>query len=113
MVRCYCCAILCVLILMISSCGYSMNSLPEGELLETYYSPNEQYVLRIYLVDGGATVDYAIRGELTDTDTGEIKNIYWNYHENEATVIWQDDYTVIINDHTLNLPNDVYDFRAH
>ena len=103
------CLITCLLITVLSSCG--LNNLPEGELQNVYTSADNKYEISIYLVNGGATVDYAIRGELKDLDTGKTKNIYWNYHEDKADVVWIDKNTVSINNHILCLPDDTYDFR--
>ena len=89
----------------------SMDTLPVGDFLKSSSSPDEHYTVNIYLVNGGATVDFAIRGELVDNVTGKIKNIYWNYHESDATISWQDNDTVVINGHVLNIPYDRYDFR--
>ena len=95
---------------VLTSCR--MDNLPKGELQATYTSDDGKYEIAIFLCNGGATVDYSIRGELRDLETGDAKNIYWNYHESEATVDWEDNDTVIINGHKLNLPDDTYDFRT-
>lgn len=110
-------ALLLVFLLFFTSCAAPLPSrngivgLPKGELLAEYASPNEAYTLNVYLCDGGATVDYSIRGELLTRETGLRKNIYWNYHESDAVVQWTDDDTVTINGHTLNVHEDTYDFR--
>ncbi len=85
--------------------------LPKGDFLASYESANGEYTINIYLCDGGATTDYSIRGELLTKETGHRKNVYWNYHESDAVVQWMDDETVVINDRTLNIHTDVYDFR--
>lgn len=107
----YLCIVLCAFMIFFSSCR--MDNLPKGELQATHISDDGKYEVAIFLCNGGATVDYSIRGELRDLETGETKNIYWNYHEDEATVEWVDNDTVIINGHPLNLPDDTYDFRDH
>lgn len=101
--------ILLCLILPFIICSCSMNSLPEGSLLASYPSPDDSYVLNIYLVNGGATTDYAIRGELKYGESS--KNIYWDYHIDHADVAWIDTQTVCINGHVLNVRKDIYDFR--
>ena len=93
-----------------SSCG-AMKNLPEGTFVESYDSPNSNYTINIYLCNGGATTDFAIRGELIDNLNEEEKNIYWGYHEDEADVNWIDEENVVINGRTLNVLKDVYDFR--
>lgn len=91
---------------------YEMNGLPKGEYLTEKTSPDGAYTLKAYRTNGGATVSYAIRGELVfNKRKGKAKNIYWNYREDTANIIWTDNNTVVINGHTLNVPNDKFDFR--
>ena len=90
----------------------NLNSLPEGELVNSYYSPEKSNKINIYLCNGGATTDFAIRGELEKSD-GEKKNIYWQYHCNSADVEWISEETVIINGQKLNIYTDVYDYRQY
>ena len=98
------------LLLSLTSCG-EMTNLPKGELVKSYESPNSNFTINIYLCNGGATTDFAIRGELVDHHTTNTKNIYWGYHEEKADVNWIDKETVVINDRTLNVLKDTYDFR--
>ncbi|MCP8968428.1 DUF5412 family protein [Ectobacillus ponti] len=92
---------------------YSMYRLPTGEKIAEVKSPDGTYTLRAYLSNGGATTSYAIRGELVWNNRTyfKTKNVYWNYREENATIVWQDKDTVAINGHTLDMPNEVYDFR--
>lgn len=87
------------------------SDLPQGEFLSEYSSQNDTYTIKIYRCNGGATVDFAIRGELIINKTGVKEDIYWDYHVNNATVTWEDDDTVKINGKLINLPNGKYDFR--
>ena len=107
--------LLIVILFMCAKCTYdvffSLNALPEGELMNSSVSPNGTYEIKIYLCNGGATVDYAIRGELVYEN--EAKNIYWAYHEQDAEVEWLDNYTVKINDIILDVRYDKYDYRKH
>lgn len=92
----------------------SMESLPKGEFLGEESSPYGKFTLKAYVINGGATTSYAVRGELVFNEkNGKTKNIYWNYREGEAEISWVDNDTVIINNHTLNVPNEKYDFRSH
>lgn len=92
----------------------SMESLPKGEFLTEESSPDGKYTLKAYVTNGGATTSYAIRGELVFNEkSGETKNIYWNYREEDAEISWFDNDTVIINNRTLNVPKEKYDFRYH
>ncbi|WP_243524849.1 DUF5412 family protein [Bacillus pseudomycoides] len=67
---------------------------------------------RVYVTNGGATTSYAVRGELVcNEQNNKTKNIYWNNRENTANITWNDNDTVIINGHKLDVPNDKFDFR--
>lgn len=92
----------------------SIESLPKGEFLTEESSPDGKYTLKAYVTNGGATTSYAIRGELVFNEkSGKPKNIYWNYREEDAEISWLDNDTVIINNRTLNVPKEKYDFRYH
>ncbi|MBD7969349.1 DUF5412 domain-containing protein [Paenibacillus sp. Sa2BVA9] len=92
---------------------FDTNRLPKGEYLTEVTSPDGAYTLKAYRVNGGATTSFAIRGELVTNDQkGKSKTIYWNDHEDNATVKWIDSDTVHINGHTLNMPNEKFDFRT-
>lgn len=91
---------------------FDMNRLPTGEYLTEETSPDGKYTLKAYINDRGATTSYSIRGELVfNNQNGKTKNIYWNHHEDTANIEWIDNDTVIINGHSLNVPNEKFDFR--
>lgn len=91
---------------------FDMNRLPTGEYLTEETSPNGEYTLKAYVTNGGATTSYSVRGELVFNEKfNKTKNIYWNYREDTANIIWEDNNTVVINGHTLDVPNDKFDFR--
>ncbi len=91
---------------------FDMNRLPTGEYLTEETSPDNNYTLKVYLVNEGATTDFVIRGELIfNNRNNKSKNIYWNYHEETADIKWLDNKTVVINGHTLQVPKDTFDFR--
>jgi len=91
---------------------FDMNRLPKGDYLTEETSPKGVYTLKAYVNSGGATTSYTIRGELVfNKRNNKTKNIYWNYRENNADINWIDNDTVVINGHTLNVPNDKFDFR--
>ena len=90
----------------------SMESLPKGEFLTEESSPDGKYTLKAYVTNEGATTSYAIRGELVFNEKkGKTQNIYWNYREDTAEISWVDDDTVTINNRTLDIPKEKYDFR--
>lgn len=89
-----------------------ISKLPKGTFLTESTSEDGAYTIKTYLCGGGATTDFAIRGELiTNNKISTSKNIYWEYHVSSTDILWQDNDTVIINNKTLNLPNDKYDWR--
>ena len=91
---------------------FDMNRLPKGDYLNEKLSPDGHYTLKAYLTNGGATTSYAVRAELIFNEGNKkAKNIYWNAREDTANIIWIDNDTVEINGHSLDVPNDKYDFR--
>lgn len=91
---------------------FDMNRLPTGDYLTEETSPDGAYTLKAYLTNEGATTSYAIRGELVHNNrNNKTKNIYWNFREGTAEIKWIDNDTVAINGHTLNVPEDKFDFR--
>lgn len=91
---------------------YSMQNLPKGKFLCDSTSPDGKYLIKAYLSEGSATVNFAVRCELVTKDK-KVRNIYWQYREEKAAISWKDNNTVIINDKTIELPNGIYDWRNH
>ena len=92
--------------------GVSMSTLPNGELIAEVSSPDGEYSIKAYRINGGATTSFWIRGELNFNRTKRRpRNIYWNYREDHAAIEWSDTDTVIINGHQLNVLKDNYDYR--
>ena len=88
-----------------------MNTLPTGEYLTEETSPDGTYTLKAYVSVTSLSSD-AVRGELVfNKRNGKTKNIYWNYRESTAKIEWLDNKTVVINGHTLEVPNGKYDWR--
>ncbi|GMR68097.1 DUF5412 domain-containing protein [Bacillus sp. MN7755] len=92
---------------------FSMDRLPTGEKIPEKQSPDGTYTFKAYITNGGATTSFAVRGELVFNHRKyfKTKNVYWNYREDTAKIVWKDNDTVIINGHTLNVPEETYDFR--
>ncbi|PED36091.1 DUF5412 domain-containing protein [Bacillus cereus] len=92
---------------------FSMDRLPTGEKIAEKQSPDGTYTFKAYITNGGATTSFAVRGELVFNHRKyfKTKNVYWNYREDTAKIVWKDNDTVIINGHTLNVPEETYDFR--
>lgn len=92
---------------------FDMKSLPTGEYLTEETSPDGSYTLKAYVSSTSLSAD-AVRGELVfNKRNGKTKNIYWNYRESTANIEWLDNQTVSINGHTLEVPNEKFDFRNH
>lgn len=90
---------------------FDMNRLPTGEYLTEETSPDGTYTIKTYVSVTSLSSD-AVRGELVFNErNGKTKNIYWNYRESTAKIEWLDNQTVVINGHTLEVPNGKYDWR--
>nr|WP_236597291.1 DUF5412 domain-containing protein [Peribacillus psychrosaccharolyticus] len=90
---------------------FDMNRLPTGEYLTDETSADGKYTVKTYVTNGGATTAYAVRGELVFNNSNKkTKTIYWNYREEAANISWTDNDTVEINGHSLDVPNDKFDF---
>ncbi|MBK3496438.1 DUF5412 domain-containing protein [Viridibacillus sp. YIM B01967] len=91
---------------------YDMERLPTGEFFTEETSPDGKYTIKAYVTNGGATTSYTVRGELVfNEQNNRTKNIYWNDGEDTVNISWSDNDTVIINGHTLDVPNEKFDFR--
>lgn len=102
-----------ILTIVISLCGCNMNDLPKGEFMDSFKSPDSTYTVNSYLCSGNATTDFSVRCEVVKNKTGETRNIYWDYHQEEANVKWLDDENVEINNHKINVINESYDWRDY
>ena len=106
------CVIVACLLLSFSACGMiGMKNLPEGEWMDSVTSPDGTYQIRAYLVNGGATVAWAVRCEVVTISTGKARNLYWEYRCNTAEIRWVDEVTVEINGIQLDVRKDSYDWR--
>ena len=79
------------------------------ELLGETVSSDGKYKVEAYLINGGATVDWSVKCYLREGESK--KEIYRDYHINEANMIWIDNDTISINNHNIDLPNGKYNFR--
>lgn len=90
----------------------SMSKLSKGEFLNEATSEDGAYTIKTYLCNGGLTTDFSVRGEVINNNSNKkSKNIYWDYHVNSSNIAWEDNDTVIINSHKIELPNGKYDWR--
>lgn len=86
---------------------YTIEDLPEGNLVETIASPDGENEVSVYLIDNA--LGTAIRCEL-DGKEGS-RNIYWVTGINKADVKWKDNDRVTINGVTLDIADGSYDSR--
>ena len=107
--------LLMVFAFTVASCGNKsdepLQNIKGQEQIAESASPDKKYIITAYKNNGGATVDWSVLCTLTDNKTKETKNIYWQYKEDDATIQWIDNDTVKINDVTLDLPDETYDWR--
>jgi hypothetical protein len=108
----FCLCVVAFVIYAVYWAFYDMNRLQKGEFLTEESSPDGKYTLRAYVTNGGATTAYAVRGELVYNEKeGKMRNIYWNYLEETAVITWTDEDTVVINEVSLDVPDEEFDFR--
>ena len=71
-------------------------------------SPTGKYTVHAYLCNGGATTDWLIECFVVNNENGTERQIYHQYHENEAKIEWVSDDEVEINGIKLNVETDFY-----
>lgn len=91
----------------------SIDGIKGEEFIGKKKSPDGRYEVEAFRNNGGATTDYAILVVLSDLEKGAKKNIFWDYHCDEAEMKWHSNDTVEINGIFLKVPNDVYDYRKN
>ena len=104
-------AVACLLAYAINWAFFDIQRIDGQQQLSQSTSPDGSYTVTAYLNNGGATTDYAVLCSVKNNDTGEERNIYWNYHCDSAHIAWLDDTTVTINGVVLDVENDTYDWR--
>lgn len=105
-----------VLLVIFSFCAirwafFDIQRIDGQELISQSVSPDGEYTVFAYLNNGGATTDYAVLCSVKNNNTKKEKNIYWNYHCQDAEIKWSDEDTVIINGIELDVDKDIYDYR--
>ena len=111
-------AISIVLVLIITMLGsgiywafYDIQRLEGQQIIQEVSSPNGTYTVTAYLNNGGATTDYAVLCSVKTNGRTNERNIYWQYHCEDASIVWMDEQTVRINGVDLNDKRDTYDYR--
>jgi len=91
---------------------FSLNSVPQGELIRSIQSPNKRYVINTYIHHGDSLSADSVRGELVEFKTQKKKTIYWNYPDKDPYVKWLNNSEILIGNQTLNvLKGQTYDWR--
>ncbi len=90
---------------------YDIQRIEGQEIIGEVSSPEGTYTVTAYLNNGGATTGYAVLCSVKTNGQNKEKNIYWQYHCEEADIVWVDEYTVQINGVELNVEKDTYDYR--
>lgn len=90
---------------------YDIQRIKGQQFLKESTSTNGTYTVTAYLNNGGATTDFAVLGTLKNNKNGKTKNIYWQYHCENADMEWLNDEIIKINNVELNVKIEVYDYR--
>lgn len=103
------------LLIAVAICGaiYALSNIiaHSEDLISISESASGKYKVESYLINGGATTDYAVRSYLIVDGKKRKRVIYNDYHINDASIAWIDNDTININGHIIALPNGKYDFR--
>ena len=110
-VCCLASLLILVSIFMVHYLFYDINRIKGEELISSSTSPTGEYELSVYRNNGGATTGYAVLCTAREVSTDKERNIYWQYRIEDATVEWESDYIVVINNIRLDVRKDAYDYR--
>ena len=91
---------------------FTIKGIKGEELLTSKTSPDGKYEVRAYLNNGGASADYAVLAVLIDKQNKTEKNIFWDSPCEEAKMQWISNDMLTINDISLHIPDETYDFRG-
>ncbi|MBQ3154399.1 MAG: hypothetical protein IJB88_04125, partial [Clostridia bacterium] len=87
-----------------------MEELPEGIKIIDADSNDGVYRATLYMVRDGDAKYY--RAAVTTLATGETKNVYFDNYTNESTIEWMNNTTLKINGISIDVTDEVYDFRT-
>lgn len=94
--------LLCMALFLAIMLTLFASFLGANEHIETVRSPNGHYTIDFYRYDAGATGSFGVRGEIN----GPLwlkKRIYYQDSIEQVKVEWENNSTVSINNHILNL----------
>ena len=90
----------------------SMSNLPHGEFILESMSPNGTHTINAYLIYP-ALSSPSVRCEVIGNGTNKTRNIYWQYLEGWADILWETDEVVFINGIRLDVRKDKYNSRRY
>lgn len=102
-----------IIIVIIYNWIYNIESVSNGEYLDSLNSFDGIYTLKAYFIDGGSLSGDEIRVELVNNKNYKKKNIYLDYPKSTVNMKWIDENTVDINGKILNINDDTYDWRKN
>lgn len=108
-------ALLLIVSLALAACSTPiaespMEELPEGIKIIDADSNDGTYRATLYMIPDGDTKYY--RAAVTTLATGETKNVYFDNYTSESTIEWTDNTTLKINGISIDVTDEVYDFRT-
>lgn len=108
-------ALLLIVSLALAACStpiaeLPMEELPEGIKIIDADSNDGVYRATLYMVRDGDAKYY--RAAVTTLATGETKNVYFDNYTNESTIEWMDNTTLKVNGISIDITDEVYDFRT-
>lgn len=91
-----------LILIMIVVVSFTTMFSGSKELLTTTQSPDKQYTINFYKTDAGAMGSYGVIGEL-EGPLWFKKLIYSQHKVDQIDLKWDNNHTVLINDHKVNL----------
>ncbi|SHK61913.1 DUF5412 family protein [Paramaledivibacter caminithermalis] len=102
--------ILLIIVLFYYFTFYDMSLLPKGKLINEVYSPNREYIAKLYIVE---TAELCLKVDIVNTKTYKTKTIYWSWDEGDnCRIEWLDNEYILINGRKMNINTDTYNRRV-
>ena len=97
-----------------------INRIKSGEYIKSVDSPNNEYTLKEYCNNGGATTAFAYLVTCRNNDSGKVRNIFWYYDSKGAydnhyglKIEWLNNSIVKIGNIKVNADKGTYDWRVN
>lgn len=95
-------SLLSIALLLAVTFTFLASSMGASVHIETASSPDDSYTLEFYRWNAGAAGSHGIRGEINGP-LWTKKRFYYQVNKEDVNVTWEDENTVTINNHTLQL----------